>query len=694
MTEQIAMLAIQIGIIIFASRFCGRLAEKIKIPSVLGELISGVIIGPYVLGGLGLPFGFFENGIFPVSGGAIPVSESLYSIATLGSIILLFMSGLETDLKMFFRYSVAGTLVGLGGVIFSFGLGDMLGMLLIDGNSGVMDPRCLFLGILSTATSVGITARILSEKKAIDSPEGTTILAAAVIDDVLGIICLAVVMGLVTTSGADGATEWGKIGMTAVKCIFIWLGFTALGIIFSHQIAKFLKCFRPAATFSMLAFAMALILAGFFEQFGLAMIVGAYVMGLALSGTDIAFSIQRALHGVYDFIVPIFFVVMGMLVDVRVFAELDVLWFGLLYSAIAIAAKVIGCALPALFMNFNILGATRIGTGMIPRGEVALIIAGIGATTMMKINGEDVPVIDGKLFGVAIIMTLLTTLVAPPALAAVLSIKKRGVRKEVAAVDTVRTTFSLPPVMIREFVIRNIIDNFRIEGFRHSTLERDLSLTTFRRNKSTFSLAVGSKEMCFESSPAEVILIKTIVYETMVELNRLLGDLKTYAVPSAMDDLLKDTETALSGKTPIPLSRIIAPDCVITNLRARTTEEAIKELLHVLDGAHRLADLAQCEADVIAREKSCSTAMESGVALPHARTEGVNELVAAVGISRDGCDGSHIFVLSLCPKRAERPYLQFIARIAAIVASTENQKNILKVESPAELREIFIGRKH
>mgnify|MGYP002166076495 CR=1 FL=1 len=132
----------------------------------------------------------FEHGFFPLlEGASLPVSVPLYSIATLGSIMLLFMSGLETDLRMFFRYSVVGTVVGLGGVIFSFVFGAVLGMLLL--HAPFMDPRCLFLGILSTATSVGITARILSEKKSIDSPEGTTILAAAVIDDVLGIICLA-----------------------------------------------------------------------------------------------------------------------------------------------------------------------------------------------------------------------------------------------------------------------------------------------------------------------------------------------------------------------------------------------------------------------------------------------------------------------------------------------------------------------
>ena len=199
--------------------------------------------------------------------------------------------------------------------------------------------------------------------------------------------------------------------------------------------------------------------------------------------------------------------------------------------------------------------------------------------------------------------------------------------------------------------------------------------------------------MCFESSPAEVMLIKTIVYETIVELNRLLGDLKHYAVPAAIDEIIKEHEATVTGKVTVPLARIIASDCVVTNLKAHSTEDAIKELLSVLDGAHRLVNREVCEADVLAREASFSTAMENGVALPHARTEGVNELVAAIGISPDGCDGSHIFVLSLCPKRAERPYLQFIARIAAIVAIPENREALMNAQSPASVREIFVSRK-
>ena len=124
LTAQIAILTLQLGIILFAARFFGDLAKKLKVPSVLGELVAGIIIGPYLLGGIGFDMHGFHNGLFPlVAGSSVPVSTPLYAIATLGSIVLLFMSGLETDLRMFFKYSVVGSVVGLGGVIFSFVFG-------------------------------------------------------------------------------------------------------------------------------------------------------------------------------------------------------------------------------------------------------------------------------------------------------------------------------------------------------------------------------------------------------------------------------------------------------------------------------------------------------------------------------------------------------------------------------------------
>ena len=695
---QISILAIQLGVILFAARFCGMLASKLRIPSVLGELVAGILIGPFVLGSLPIPLHGLEHGLFRlIPGSSLPVSMELYGLATLGSIILLFMSGLETDLRMFFRYSVVGTVVGLGGVIFSFAFGAWLGMFFL--KTGFMDPRCLFLGILCTATSVGITARILSEKRSIDSPEGTTILAAAVIDDVLGIICLAVVMGVVAAGNAgSGAIAWGSIGIIAVKSFGIWLGVTAIGLVFAHKIASFLKIFKGSVNFAVLAFGLALLLAGLFEQAGLAMIVGAYVMGLCLSKTDISFSIQRPLIPVYNLLVPVFFVVMGMLVDIRVMSNPTVLKLGLIYSALAIAAKILGCAIPALFMNFNTIGALRIGAGMIPRGEVALIIAGIGATTMMKLNGATQPVINAELFGVAIIMTLVTTLAAPPILSAMLAIKKKGVKVEKEDDTLQHVEYDFPTETIREFITRDVISNFRKEGFRHSEFVRGEGIMSFRKESSTFSLTITGNHFTFESGAKEIAIIKAVMYETIVGLHQSLTQLRSLSNPGNMDQVLSSIRSNPVDKS-IKMDKIISPECVVF-LDGKSKKEVISELVAVLHKEQRLADADKCLADVLAREEVVTTCMPGGIALPHGRSEGANDLVSAIGISKEGvmCDApdgnlTHVFVLSVCPKDANAPYLRYMAQVAKVLDTDNNIQTICQMNNTAKIRDMFINKR-
>ena len=178
MTHRMMMLMLQLGTIIFAARLGGMLFAKLKLPSVLGELFAGIVIGPQLLGGLPIPG--FKEGLFHLPASMMvdtfTISPELYGLATLASVVLLFLVGLETDIKLFIRYSVAGSLVGIGGVLVSFIFGDLLTVLLSPSffgeQLGPMAPPCIFLGIISTATSVGITARVLSERNKLESPEG------------------------------------------------------------------------------------------------------------------------------------------------------------------------------------------------------------------------------------------------------------------------------------------------------------------------------------------------------------------------------------------------------------------------------------------------------------------------------------------------------------------------------------------
>ena len=341
------------------------------------------------------------------------MSSELFAIAQIGSVILLFAIGLETNLRQFLKYAGPATAVALGGVVLPFALGS--GATVLFGFAdGFLSSEALFMGALMTATSVGITARVLADLKSLDRPEGVTILAAAVVDDVLGILVLTVVVG----ASAASSFSAGAIGIVAIKAIGFWLGLTAIGIWAAPYIERAINKLRSDGAGLVLTLALAFLAAGAAELAGLAFIIGAFSIGLALSATELAHKVERELSGIIQFIVPIFFVVMGMLVDVGSMTSAVI--FGIVLSVLAILSKVLGSGIPALLTGFNFLGSARIGVGMTPRGEVALIIAGIGLSQ---------GIIGQNLFGVSIMMTIITTLIAPIILVPLLKNETRGTRK-------------------------------------------------------------------------------------------------------------------------------------------------------------------------------------------------------------------------------------------------------------------------
>jgi Kef-type K+ transport system membrane component KefB/mannitol/fructose-specific phosphotransferase system IIA component (Ntr-type) len=668
-------LVLQLGIIIFMVRLGGRVVKRFGIPSVLGELLAGVLIGPYALGGIALPG--FPQGLFPPGEGTLAVSPELYAFATVASIILLFASGLETDLGLFLRYSVAGGVIGIGGVLFSFSFGALTGMLLL--YVPFIDPRCLFLGVLSTATSVGITARILSDQKKMDSPEGVTILAAAVFDDVLGIIALAVVLGIVALiTGGTGTLNAGSILGIAGKAFGVWLGFTALGLIFSKRLAAFLKLFKHSFDFSVLALGLALLLAGFFEKQGLAMIIGAYIAGLSLSKTDIAAVIQERIHGLYEFFVPLFFAVMGMMVNVREIMTPPVLIFGLLYTVSAILSKVIGCGGPALLLGFNARGSLRIGAGMIPRGEVALIIAGIGLAS---------GILDGRLFGVIIMMTLITTLAAPPLLSASLRIPGPGTKKPVKGDDSAAAVWEFNSDEIADLVVDTLLKDLKAEGFYVQMMNIDDGLSQARKDDIALSITGEESTVTIETARADLPFVKTAVYEVILGLSDAIQKLKDSADPQAMKRELADLE----GRSREDLLSLIEPECISLKLRENAKEGLITELVDILAERDRLEDRDMVLSDVLQREKTMSTGMQHGIALPHAKTDGVKDLAVAVGITKEGIDfesldgeKSRIFILVVSPRKTSGPHIQFLAAVGAVLNNEEVRRELIAASSPDE----------
>ena len=749
--EEMMFLVLQIGIIIFAAKLGGMVAAWMKLPSILGELAAGIVIGPWALGGIGFGTGVFQYGLFhgaalkamnaaaylpdgaaaplkamfgtTVGGGVMfdATSESLYGIATLASVILLFLSGLETNLKMFLKYSFVGLMVGLGGVIVSFVLGDLCAVWLLPKFFAVFaegGKHCLvgipfaeamtreaplYMGIMSTATSVGITARILSEKKKMDSEEGVTIMAGAVIDDVLGLIVLAIGNGIIAANHAAAklgtagdAMDWGEIGLVALKAFGVWLGATAIGLLFARYIAKFLKTvFKSPVVIATMAFGLALVLAGFFEFMGLAMIIGAYVMGLALSRTDLKHPIQEMLAPIYTFLVPIFFCSMGMMVDVSALCSKPVLIFGGIYTVLAVAAKVIGCMVPSMCCGFNTLGGLRIGAGMVPRGEVALIIAGLGLSSGY---------LTQEIFGIGILMTLVTTVVAPPALVGLFAPKAKGVRHPKPNREGSRNVvFELTSSVVAKLMMSRLVDELRNEGFFMSELSREDHIWEAAMDDIEFTIQRDGAVIRFACTPAQEAMVMTAWMEVASQMNDLA---RAVAKPIRREDvgrMLRDPANVKTGRSGV--RRYLQGFVMLPKFRVSSKREAIERMVQAIAEAcpNHVKDVSAATAAVLTREESMPTGLDHGIAVPHGRSAAVTGIAGAVAIldnegTANGCvpdyetvDNSplSIIVLTLANDEQQTPYLQLMSFIARSLRANNGYKRLMACTTPGEMKAFF-----
>lgn len=408
-----------LSVILVAAKVGGEIVERyLKIPALIGELGAGIIIGPHALGGIK----FFDRlgPIFREVGPYISESAShagdavepavpfaLYFIGQLGAVLLLFEAGLETDRKRFLRFIRPATAVALGGIIFPFGLGVLVTWWFGYASFNSIEDAipALFVGAILTATSVGITARVLTDISRLDSIEGVVILAAAVVDDVLGIVLVAVIVGI----DAEGSVSGSSVALLIVKAIGFWLGLTFIGSILANRISRMTMWFKSDGSTLVLAITLGFIAASVAEiYFGLAMIIGAFSMGLALSATLLKEYTIFAIRNGGSVLIPVFFCIIGMQVDLTAIWESDNLgqlaFFAFAVTAVAIITKVAGAGLPVMAVGFGKHRSWRIGLGMLPRGEVALIVAEIGRAS--GIIGRDI-------FTVAIVMTVITTIIAP-----------------------------------------------------------------------------------------------------------------------------------------------------------------------------------------------------------------------------------------------------------------------------------------
>ena len=396
-SDPIAATVLALAIVLVAAKLGGHLASLVKQPPVLGELLAGVI-----LGNLGL--GFLDH---------LKEDPAIDTLSRLGVILLLFQVGLESTIAQMMRVGASSLVVATLGVIGPMALGWGVGAWLLP-DAGLYAHA--FLGATLAATSVGITARVLKDLGKADTDEARIILGAAVIDDVQGLVLLAVVTGIIAAADRGGVLSYGAIALVVFKASAFLVGALVLGMRVSPHLFSFASRLQASGVLLAVGLGFCFVLAWLADAIGLAPIVGAFAAGLVLEHLHYRDFVDRGEHSlehliepIASFLVPVFFVVMGLRTDLGVFLDPSVLSLAAALTVAAIVGKQI-CSVGVLAKGLDRLS---IGIGMIPRGEVGLIFANMGLS--LSIGG--VPVVSPAMFSAVVVMVIATTVITPPALA-------------------------------------------------------------------------------------------------------------------------------------------------------------------------------------------------------------------------------------------------------------------------------------
>lgn len=397
--DPVAPLALALVIVLAAAKLGGALAVRFGQPAVLGELLAGVALGNLPLLGLGALTPLWQ----------LP---SLDMLARLGVLVLLFEVGLESTVAQMMKVGAPSLIVATLGVLAPFALGWGVSAWLLP-EQGVYVHA--FVGATLCATSVGITARVLQDLGRLQTPEARIILGAAVIDDVMGLVVLAVVGGTIAAANTGGTFSYGAIGLIVGKAVVFLAGSLLVGVWLSPRLFGLASRLQARGVLLALGLAWCFFLSWLANFIGLAPIVGAFAAGLILEDVHYRGFVERGEHTlehliapISAFLAPVFFVLMGIRTDLRAFADVSVLGLALVLTLAAVLGKQ-ACSLGVWRPGLDRL---TIGIGMIPRGEVGLIFANIGLG--LTIDGH--PVVERATFSAIVVMVILTTLITPFAL--------------------------------------------------------------------------------------------------------------------------------------------------------------------------------------------------------------------------------------------------------------------------------------
>lgn len=369
-------LLLTLATVLVATKVTGEFAQRLRQPSVLGELVAGVLLGASVFGVLD------------------PNDPVIHVLSELGVLVLLFQIGLETDLHQLGKVGGAALAVGVTGVVLPFAGGAAAALAL-----GLPTLTALVIGAALTATSIGISARVLGDLGRLQSPEGQIVLGAAVLDDVIGLIILAVVSGIV----AGGSVTPLFVARATLEAVGFILGALLVGGLLVKPVMAVVSRLQVAGALGVAALVFAFVFAAVAARAGSAMIIGAFAAGLVLHRTPQRYDIEKATMSIGHLLVPLFFASVGAQVELSALMTPAALGLGALLISVGVLGKVVAGFAPWWFDGRKLL----IGVAMVPRGEVGLIFAQVGAAA---------GVLAGPQFGAVMAMVVVTTFVTPPLL--------------------------------------------------------------------------------------------------------------------------------------------------------------------------------------------------------------------------------------------------------------------------------------
>jgi Kef-type K+ transport system membrane component KefB len=377
---------ISLAVLLFAAKLFAELFHRIKMPVVLGELLAGIVVGPFALGGL------------PIFNGEplVILDETVKHIGEIAAIVILFIAGLEITPREFLRGGAASFTVGSLGVVVPFFVGYYVFL-----TFGLEAIESMLIATALTATSIAITIQVLTELGKMQTKEARLILGAAIVDDILAIAALSVVTTMVQTG--DTTPEIMDITFLILKILGLFVVLLIGSILIIPRILHVERLWRSEGSMEGIATAAFFGAAGIAAFVGLSPIVGAFSVGMAVASTRVIKRVEEYVSKLGIIFAPLFFAIIGAQVDLRGI-NIEVLYLSGIIISIAIITKLAGCGLPALIFLKDRSRAMRVGIGMISRGEVGLIVAGVGVSS---------GALSADIYTTVIIMVAVTTIITP-----------------------------------------------------------------------------------------------------------------------------------------------------------------------------------------------------------------------------------------------------------------------------------------